>query len=150
MKKSFFRLDTLLKMRKAHVSHIQRELAYSKQKFNQWEEKKRTLEQQITSLIDEMRQKRREKNHGFQETYAQILEHLNLSFEQAKHTLAAQEKQIQMQQERLKQAIQQRKLVEKIKEKHYAQWRVQTHQNEEALLDEVATSHTDPHFPGGA
>ncbi len=137
MKKFFFRLETLLKVRKAREGRMQRELAYTQHKWEQLKEKEETIEKQITALIDEIRKKREQKEHGLQETYSQLLEHLQTNLAQVTEVLAAQSKQVEEKQAQLKQIIQERKVIEKLKEKHYAQWRVQTEQTEGALLDEI-------------
>ncbi|MCH9627538.1 MAG: hypothetical protein S4CHLAM2_11790 [Chlamydiales bacterium] len=145
MKKFFFRLETLLKVRKAREGRMQRELAYTQHKWEQLKEKEETIDQQIAALIDEIRKKREEKEHGLQETYSQLLEHLQTNLAQVTDVLAAQSKQVEEKQAQLKQIIQERKVIEKLKEKHYAQWRVQAEQTEGALLDEITLqrSHSD-------
>lgn len=137
MKKFFFRLETLLKVRKAHEGKIKRELARANQKWSELKEKERTLEGQIASLMEEIRKKREEGNIALHETYTQILDHLNASLSQVLQGAAGHQKQIVELQERLKQAVQERKVIEKIREKHYAGWRIQGEQIEGALLDEI-------------
>jgi flagellar export protein FliJ len=73
-----------------------------------------------------------------QETYAQILDHLQSSLAQVQQGLLLQEKQIEMLKIRFKEAIQERKVIEKIKEKHYAGWRLREARSEGAFLDEIA------------
>lgn len=138
MKKFLFRLETVLKVRKAKEGRMERELSFSLQKLSQWLEKEAMAEKQIASLMDALRKKREEKDRSLEETYQQILEHLSDNLKQVKSTIVAQQTQIRMQEERLKQAVQERKIVEKIKEKHYASWRVQAEQSDGALIDELA------------
>jgi len=137
MKKFFFRLETLLKVRKAKEGRIQRELAYVQQKWTQLKEKEESVERQMTSLIEAIRKKREQKEHGLEETYSQLLDHLKMTLSQTQEALALQSKQVEEKQSQLKQAIKERKVIEKIKEKHYAGWRVQAAQSEGALSDEI-------------
>ncbi|MCC5832889.1 MAG: flagellar FliJ family protein [Chlamydiales bacterium] len=136
MKKFFFRLETLLKVRKAREGRTQRELAYTQQKWTQLKEKRDSIKTQISSLMEEIRVKRKRKEYGLEETYSQLLDHLNTSFAQIEEALELQEKQVQEKREQLKQVIRERKVIEKIKEKHYTQWRIQAEQSEGNLLDE--------------
>lgn len=136
MKKFIFRLETLLKVRKAREGRMQRELAYIRQKWAQLKEKRESIETQISGLMDEIRIKREQKEHGLEETYSQLLEHLNASFSQVEEALEMQAKQVEEKRQQLKRLIQERKVIEKIKEKHYTQWRVQVEQSEGSLLDE--------------
>lgn len=138
MKKFFFRLETLLKIRRAHEGTIKRELEHINQKLGQAKEKERMLQTQIHSLTEEMRKRREEGKLDLQETYHQILEHLTSSLAVLQQNLLAQQKQVEEQQERLKQAVLERKVIEKIKEKHYAGWLSRHSQSEGALLDEIA------------
>jgi flagellar protein FliJ len=142
MKKFFFRLETLLTVRRAHERTIKRDLEHANQKCSEAKEKERMLHTQINSLIEEMHKKRLEGKLDLQETYSQILTHLNSCLAQSKQSLLAQQRQIEEQKQRLKQAVQQRKVIEKIKEKHYAGWRMRAEQSEGVLLD--ALSHKRP------
>lgn len=125
MKAFFFRLETLLKVRHANVTRLQREYAYLLQKLREWKEKEKTLIQQIEGLMEEIRQQRTEKKRHLEETYRQILDHLNHSLANVQQVMTVQEKQLLNFQERLSGAIQARKVIEKIREKHYTQWKVQ-------------------------
>lgn len=136
--KFLFRLETVLKVRKAKEGRMERELSFSLQKLSQWTEKRITVEKQIASLMEELRKKRGEGDRSLEETYEQILEHLVENLRQLKNATDAQQAEITMQEERLKRAALERKVIEKIKEKHYSQWRVQAEQSEGALLDEFA------------
>lgn len=144
MKKFFFRLDTLLNVRKVREGRVQRELTYTQQKWMQLKEKEETIDKQIWSLREEMRKKKEQKEHGLHETYSQLLEHLNHTHDQVKEALYIQFKQVEEKKEQLKQMAQGRKVIEKIKEKHYAQWRISAEQSEGALLDEVALQQSHP------
>lgn len=143
MKKFFFRLETLLKLRQVREGRMQRELAYANQKWAQLKEKAGSIEKQITDLMEEIRKRRNQNLYGLQETYSQLLEHLKFSLSQVKESLYMQTKLVEQKQAQLKQIIQERKVIEKIKEKHYAQWRVHAEQTEGALLDEISVKH--PH-----
>jgi flagellar protein FliJ len=136
MRKFFFRLETLLKVRKVREKAMTRELDYTRQKWSEGKEKEKLLLTQIASLMEEMQKKRQKGEWNLQETYTQILEHLNRSLTQLQENLSAQSRQIEEQKQRLKNAIQERKVIEKIKEKHYAGWRSQQAQTEGTLLDE--------------
>lgn len=125
MKRFLFRLEILLKVRQAKEGRLQRDLTYIEQKWNQLKEKKESIETQIAALLEAIRKKREKKEYGLQETYAQLLEHLNASLIQVKETLELQGRQIAEKREQLKQALQERKVIEKIKEKQYTQWRIQ-------------------------
>jgi len=144
MKKFMFRLETLLKLRKLKESHLQKELAHTQLKSTQIEEKKNTLQRQIDALIQEMQKQRAEKHFSFQETYTQILDHLTASLENMQHTHAALTQQIEVIQHRLKQAVQERKVIEKIREKQYSGWRLKT-DSEGDRLDELALKKTAPY-----
>ena len=138
MKKFFFRLEILLTVRQAREGTIKRELEGANSKWNQVKEKEKTLQTQISALIEEMQKKRLTGKWELQETYAQILDHLNTSQTQLQQTLQALAKQIEEQKERLKEAIQGRKVIEKIKEKHYAGWQVRESRSEGVILEEAA------------
>lgn len=111
---------------------MQRDLAYTQQKWNQLKEKEESIDKQIASLLVEIRKKREQKEYGLQETYAQLLEHLNTSLSQVKESLDMQGRQVEEKQEQLKEMIQERKVIEKIKEKQYTQWRTQAENEDEA------------------
>ncbi|MCH9625600.1 MAG: hypothetical protein S4CHLAM123_07760 [Chlamydiales bacterium] len=144
MKKFIFRLETLLKLRKLKESHLQKELAHTQLKSTQIQEKKSTLQRQIDALIQEMQKQRAEQQFSFQETYTQILDHLTASLESMQHTHAALTQQIEVIQHHLKQAVQERKVIEKIREKQYNGWRVKT-DSEGDRLDELALKNTAPY-----
>lgn len=131
MKRFLFRLETLLKIRQAKEGRLQRDLAYTQQKWNQLKEKEGSIEKQIAALLEEIRKKREKKEYGLQETYSQLLEHLNASLIQIKESLELQGRQITERKEQLKQALQERKVIEKIKEKQYTQWRIQAEREED-------------------
>lgn len=138
MKKFFFRLEKLLTLRKAKEQIIKRELEHAHQKCIQIQEKEQMLQSQISLLIEEMHKKRLEGKLRLQETYCQILEHLNKALVQVQYNLQAQQGQLQEQKARFKHAIQERKIIEKIKENQYAGWRTRESLSEGALLDEIA------------
>jgi flagellar FliJ protein len=144
MKKFLFRLETLLKERKAREGRMQRELAYIRQKWTQLKEEKGSIEIQISALLEEIRIKREQKEHGLEETYSQLLDHLNTSLAQVEEAFELQKKQVEEKRQQLKRMIQERKVVEKIKEKHYTQWRVQVEQSEGSLLDENTLKQPHP------
>jgi flagellar protein FliJ len=138
MKKFIFRLEILLKLRKANEGTLKRELEHTLQKLNQAKGREKTLQSQIDALVEEIAKKRREGKLDLQETYSQILDHLNQTFRQENQNIAAIEKQIDQQRGVLSQAVLQRKVIEKIKEKHYTGWRNKQSQTEETLLDEIS------------
>jgi flagellar protein FliJ len=138
MKKFFFRLETLLTVRRAQERRLKRDLEQANQKWSEAKERERMLHTQIDALIEEMHRKRLEGKLDLQETYSQILTHLNSCLTQIEQSLIAQQRQIEEQKQRLKQAVQQRKVIEKIKEKHYAGWRMRAEQSEGVLLDALA------------
>ncbi|NGX60766.1 MAG: hypothetical protein K940chlam9_00234 [Chlamydiae bacterium] len=138
MKRFIFRLETLLKVRKAREGKIQRELSYAQQKLGGWQEKKMTLENQIAGLTAEIQKKREIGEIKLQETYNQILDHLNTNLSQVSHTLDAQNRQIAEMEARLTGAARQRKFVEKVKEKQYSQWEETT--EKQMMLNEAPFS----------
>lgn len=142
MKKFIFRLEMLLKIRKASEGSLKRDLEHANRKMNQVKERERVLQTQISTLMDEMQKKRAEGKLTLQETYMQILEHLNTSLKNTQQNFSAQERQIEEQKERLMHAIRQRKVIEKIQEKHYAGWQNQESQTEGALVDEISCQKT--------
>lgn len=137
MKKFFFRLETLLKLRKAKEGRGARDLAYTQQKWMQLKEKQETIERQIGGLVDEIRKKREREDHGMEETYSHLLEHLNSSLSQVQEAVALQGNQVLEKQEQLKELNRERKVLEKIKERHYLHWRIQSEQGEEALVESL-------------
>ena len=137
MKKFIFRLETLLRIRKAREGTLKRDLEYAHQKWLQSKSHEVTLQTQIGTLMDEMQKRRLEGNFDLQDTYSQILDHLSAALFAAQQNLSAEQKRLEVQQACLKLAIQQRKIIEKIKEKHYSDWRTSEIQTEEALLDEI-------------
>jgi flagellar FliJ protein len=138
MKKFIFRLETLLKMRSVRESALKRDLEHAHQKWNQVKEREKMLQAQIIALSDDMKKKREDGQLALQETYLQILGHLQTSLTQTQHNLWGQQSQVEEYKKRLQQALQERKIIEKIKEKHYASWHSQESQIEEAMLDELA------------
>lgn len=117
---------------------MRREAEQANQKWSKNKEKEKMLQSQIDSLMEEIHKKRARGKLDLQETYTQILEHLRISLVQVQQNLWAQERQIEEQKERLQLAIQERKVIEKIKEKHYAGWHSRDSQSEGALLDEIS------------
>ena len=125
MKKFFFRLDTLLKVRKTKEGRRQKELSYIQQKLLNLREKEEMTNQQIHALLQSIRVAREEKELGLQETYFQLLEHLKSSLVHIQEMVMMQTRQEEEKKEQLKQVVYERKVIEKIKEKQYAQWRMQ-------------------------
>ena len=80
--------------------------------------------------------KRHAGSWDLQDTYAQILEHLQATREQLKNSLQTQTLQIEQYKERLRVAIQSRKVIEKIKEKHYAGIQTDLSKEEGALIED--------------
>ncbi len=142
MKKFFFRLETLLKVRKAREGRMQRDVAYAQKKWVQLQEKEETIKKQMSALMEEISLKRKQNDHGLQDTYSQLLDHLKSSLAHVAEALEMQSKLVEEKQEQLKQMIQERKVIEKIKEKHYTQWRVHAEQTEGAILDEATLNHS--------
>ena len=142
MKKFFFRLETPPRVRKLREGRIERDLKIAERKLSQVREKKETLEQQIASLIEEISEKRKTQDLALEETYNQILDHLTLSLNQVKNEYAGQEKQVAEHRERVKQAVCERKLIEKLKDRHRSEWRADAEKSEEEDLDEIAATHS--------
>ncbi len=140
MKKFFFRLETLLRVRKTREGRVKRDLAHANQKWSHVKEKEKTLQSQMHALMQEIQTKREEGKLLLQETYNQILDHLNTSLHQVQQSLLTQSKHIQVHQEHLKRAVQERKVIEKIQEKHYTSWRTRLSQTEGDVLDEIGLS----------
>lgn len=138
MKKFIFRLETLLKIRFVRESTLKRDLEHAYQKWHHNNEKEKMLKAQIEALVDEMQRKRESGIFDLQETYHQILNHLQQSLLQIQQNLLSQKGQIEEHQKRLQQAIQERKVIEKIKENHYAGWESDLNQIEDELLDEIS------------
>ena len=138
MKKFIFKLETALAVRRSREGSLKRELQHACQKWSQAKEKERMLNSQIGTLIEEIQRKRAEGNLDLQETYAQILENLQESLAHLQQTLLIHQRQMEGQKGRLKEAVLERKVVEKIREKHYAGWRLREARSEGALLDEIA------------
>lgn len=138
MKKFIFRLETLLKIRSVREGTLKRDLEQAHQKWDHVKEREKMLQAQIAALMEEMQKKREEGKLDLQETYHQILDHLQNSLTQTQHNLWGQQSQIEEHKKRLQQAIQERKVIEKIKEKHYDGWRTRETQTEEALFDEIS------------
>ena len=114
---------------------MQRELAYTVAKKEQLEEKQGTIEKQIEALLEEIGHKRSQNEHSLHETYSQLLEHLNVTLAQVKEALLLQSKQVEEKRFALKQMIRERKVIEKIKEKQYAGWRIQAEKSEGSLIE---------------
>ena len=125
-------------MRKGRECTLKRELEGVKQKLRCDQEQEKTLHKQIGALIQEIQLRRKSGKFDREETYSQILEQLTRSLKIAETSSATQQKNAQELQNRLKRAIQERKIIEKIKEKHYTSWRTKEIQAEGALLDETA------------
>jgi len=138
MKKFIFKLETLLALRLSRERLYKRELEQVRLKWGQAKEQEIMLNSQTTDLLVEIQKRRSSGLLDMHETYSQILEHLNQTLFQVRHTLTLLEQQIESQKCRLKEAIQERKVIEKIKEKHYASWRLREARSEGALLDEIA------------
>ncbi len=137
MRRFKFGLEGLLKLRRTREGLLKKNLELAHTKKWRSQEQEKTLQTQIGSLMEEMRQKRAEGDLERQETYSQILEHLNGLLREIQLNLVAQQKAVEEQQGRLKLAMQQRKLIEKIKEKQYTGWRNSEVQTEGAVLDEI-------------
>jgi flagellar protein FliJ len=138
MKKFFFRLETVLIIRRTREAELKIELEYTHQKLKQYKQKEQDLQNQIGLLIEEIHAKELVERLNRQETYSPLLEHLETLLREVQYNLLAQQKQLEEQKMRLKHAIQERKIIEKIKEKHYNGWRKRESQSEGALLDEIA------------
>lgn len=127
MKKFFFRLDTLLTVRKMREEKLYREWTFIREKKDLWEAKEAALLSQIERVRKELNGT---GEKALIETYAQVLEYLKTSFESIRQTLKTYNQQMEKMEEQLKQAVQERKIIEKIKEKHYSQWRLQNENSE--------------------
>lgn len=138
MKKFIFKLEALLAARHAREGSLKREMEHAHQKWHQAKEQERMLLGQITTLREEIQQKRSSGCFELQETYAQILDNLQGALQQAQRSALQLQKGVMEQKERLKEAILERKVVEKIREKHYAEWRTREARSEGAFLDDFA------------
>lgn len=132
MRKFFFRLETLLKVRKANEGRMQRELAYAQRKLIELAEQEDTVDKQITALLAEIRLKRQKNEHGLHETYTQLLEHLGTNLLQVQEGKEQQEAVVEERLMQLKECATARKVIEKIKEKHYSEWRTTVEKHEHA------------------
>jgi flagellar protein FliJ len=137
MKKFIFRLEALLKLRKTGEWNLKRDLESAFQKVRQSEEQRETLQNQMATLMQEIQIKRIKGEFDLEEIYAQILGHLSSSLKTVGLNLTGQQKNVEELQKRLKLLVQGRKIIEKIREKHYTHWHVEQVQAEGALLDEV-------------
>lgn len=138
MKKFIFRLETLLALRKTNEGALKRDLEVVSKKFNQTKEQQESLKMQIAALTQEMQKKLKEGKLDLQDMHFQILDHLNALLADVEKSFVVHQKQMEEQKERFKRAIQERKVIEKIKEKHYASWRMREARLDGALLDEIA------------
>jgi flagellar FliJ protein len=138
MKKFFTRLEKILSLRRTREGSLRRELEHALFKRHQSKEQEKTLLQQIEALTEEIHSRRQDGKLDLQETYTQILRSLNDSLLLVKNNLLSQEKHLDELKDLLKEAIQERKFIEKIKEKHYSDWRLRQNDEEGALLDEIA------------
>jgi|GEM_PF-5229472 len=137
MKKFIFRLESLLKVRKVREDCVKRDLELAQQKWRQGKEEERSLMAQIDTLVEEMHLKRIKSQFDLQQTYSQILENLQASLNTIQMGLVTYQKGVELQKERMRQAIQARKVIEKIKEKHYTHWRTKESHMESSLADEL-------------
>lgn len=141
MKKFIFRLETLLRLRSLRERKLQQDLAHVRNKCRQAEEREKMLTNQIEALMKEMEGKRAAGELDLQDTYAQILDHFNVSLLTAKQASDLHARNLRALQEELKRAMQERKVIEKIKEKHYAGVNAHLIQEEGEELDEVGLKH---------
>lgn len=138
MKKFTFRLETLLKVRIMQEEEAQIKLSQATQSYLIEKEKEDTLLLAQENTINEFRIKQYEvltvetlKNYHF--FLDKIKEEL---FLQLKRTQAAAEYRMECLKE-LEDAVKNRKLVEKLKEKQWLEYQEQALREEQILLDEI-------------
>lgn len=141
MKSFKFRFETLLKTKEIHVSEVLQELEGAKQELSSIEKKLKLLELEVNEL--------KEQIHSIQNSPTSLyeLEGAQIYFS------SLQEKKISFQDERLRaenvcaqkkiaveNALKEKKIIEKLKEKQYKEWNEEVKKLEGKLVDEAAVA----------
>jgi flagellar FliJ protein len=117
-----FSLETVLKVRglreeqaKLEVALAEQELERSRQALEQTRERRRQLVADLDSGVKEWTP----QDFGIFKSY---LEHLKITVDDLQQRIEEQKKDVQQKKEVLKQRYQERRLLERLREKHYAQF----------------------------
>lgn len=133
-----FPLETLLKVRKQKVKIMQADLFNLLSKNHLLEKKKKEIEAEIEELAGTMRKERVRGELNLQATEDRYLQKLHASLEVIIENMVLKEQALLAKRSQLNQAFKEKKVVEKLKEKHFTLLNEHEEKKERALHDEIA------------
>ncbi len=139
MKKFHFKLEALLKVRIQQVKKLERELAELQRKSAWYAARIHSIHHEMEQTEKELIQARKRGDLNTQREYQSYLQTLREAIPHLEKAIVKQAELIRAKQELLKDALAERKIVEKLKETQYATWQKSQLSHEESLLDEQIT-----------
>ncbi len=140
MKKFAFRLESVLQLKIRFEELCQQKLGAAEQLREQAQNELRHCQSQIAETLRYYRQQLRNRfDPGLSETYHSYLNWLNRERDHAAVRLAQREAEVAAARERLLEASRERRIVEKLKERAYRNYRAQELRAEINFLDELGT-----------
>ncbi len=136
--KKIFSLETLLKVRKQKVKMVQADLFTLRKKSQLLEQKKKEIEEEIDETTETIREERLRGELNFQALEDRYLQKLHNALGTVIENMAVKEEALSAKRMRVSQAFKEKKVVEKLKEKHFTLLSKQREKKERALYDEIA------------
>ncbi len=136
-----FRFDTILRTRRTKEDHEKGILSARMAELRKEEEALNGLEQQLYSCMDAMDEWTRQERID-----PQMLMSYTMYFERIKQMIAEQRKMVQAAMKKVEEqqsvvvdAMKDRKIMEKLEERDFEKWRLQTERELQKTMDEMAT-----------
>jgi flagellar FliJ protein len=136
-----FALEALLTQRQQVEQNRQRELARAQVTMREAEDELRQLDQAMQTSLADIRQNRLtgKLDLGFLAAYRRYVASVQRKGTTMVQKMALIQRQIDTARQALNEAAKQRKIMEKLREKHLERWRFEESRKEAAELDEVNT-----------
>lgn len=123
MRMFLFSLEPLLKFRAQKVKILQHEFAHLSRKEKEIKREEEKLQSEMRLLEECLMKRRAEGDLQFQNDAFGYSAHLYEQIHKFQEMRVEQQKNLSLKQQELLKALQERKIVEKLKEKHYSQWK---------------------------
>ena len=133
-------MTALLRLRKQKEQAAQKEAMLAHQQLNKVKEALDLLQSECDFLADELRKKQKTTRsiHDFRNYYL-YLQELRRKIESQQDEMLKAQNLLEIKREKVAEAMQNKKILENIKDKQYAEWQEQFEKLEAKLIDELAT-----------
>jgi len=140
MKKFHFKLDALLRVRKERENVARQDLSVARQDLQEHLEYMGKLENEGQAVEDAMRFNKNAKIDAADlAIHRQYMEVLKVRISHQQDKVMESKNVVEGKRQVVTQAMQERKVIEKLKEKQYAKWRSEVESAEKAFFDEQGT-----------